>query len=87
MSSLPPFGHVPDCVRFVRNPKDMFSEASLISFMLFCHKQASDDQIRKAVCNYWAASHENLYSGFLTRSDTNWAVHPQKMVKGLKFWT
>ena len=27
----------------------------------------------------------NLSSGFSTRSDTNWAVQPQKVAKGLKF--
>ena len=33
-----------------------------------------------------AASLENLSSGFLTRSDTNQAVQPQKMAGSLKFW-
>ena len=28
---------------------------------------------------------ENLSSGFRTRSNTNWTVQPQKMVRGLKF--
>ena len=28
---------------------------------------------------------ENLYSGFVTRSDRNQAVQPWKMVRGLKF--
>ena len=32
-----------------------------------------------------ASSRENLFSGFLTRSDTNWAVLPQNMARGLKF--
>ena len=32
-----------------------------------------------------AASRENQSSGFPTRSDTNWAVQPQKMARGLKF--
>ena len=31
-------------------------------------------------------SQENLSFGFPTRSDTNWAVQPQKMTRGLKFW-
>ena len=31
-------------------------------------------------------SRENLPSGFSTRSDTNWAMQPQKMARGLKFW-
>ena len=32
------------------------------------------------------ASHENnLSSKYRTRSDTNWAVQPQKMAKGLNF--
>ena len=35
--------------------------------------------------NYLASSLENLSSGFPTRSDTNWAVQPQKMAIGLKF--
>ena len=30
-------------------------------------------------------SRENLWSGLLTRSDSNWAVQPQKMARGLKF--
>ena len=30
-------------------------------------------------------SQENMSSGFATRSDTNRAVQPYKMVKGLKF--
>ena len=28
---------------------------------------------------------KNRSSGFPTRSDTNWAVQPQKMARGLKF--
>ena len=32
----------------------------------------------------WAASQENLYFEFLTMSDTNRAVHQQKMAIGLK---
>ena len=28
---------------------------------------------------------ENLSSGFPTRSDTNWAVQPQKMARGFDF--
>ena len=28
----------------------------------------------------------NLCSGFPTRSDTNWAVQPQKIARGLTFW-
>ena len=35
--------------------------------------------------NILALSQENLSSGFLTRSDTNWAVEPLKMSRGLKF--
>ena len=30
---------------------------------------------------------KNLYSRFSTKSNTNWAVQPQKMARGLKFWT
>ena len=30
--------------------------------------------------------HENRSSGFPTTSDTNWAVQPQKIARGLKFW-
>ena len=30
-------------------------------------------------------SSENLPFGFLTRSDTNWAVQPQQRARGLKF--
>ena len=29
---------------------------------------------------------ENLSFGFPTRSDINWAVQPQKMARGWKFW-
>ena len=29
---------------------------------------------------------KNLPSGFMTRSDTNRAVHPQKMARGLEFF-
>ena len=32
-----------------------------------------------------AVSLENLYLGFPTRSDTNLAVQPKKLVRGLKF--
>ena len=32
-----------------------------------------------------AASQENLSSGFLTRSNTYWAVQPQKMAIDFKF--
>ena len=28
----------------------------------------------------------DLYSGFTTRSDTNQALQPKTMVRGLKFW-
>ena len=31
-------------------------------------------------------SRENLFSGFPTRFDTNRAVQPQKVARGLKFW-
>ena len=31
-------------------------------------------------------SQESLSSGFLTRSYSNWAVQPQRMARGLKFW-
>ena len=33
-----------------------------------------------------AVSQKNLSSGFPTRSDTNQAVQPLKMVRNLKFW-
>ena len=33
-----------------------------------------------------ASSRENRSSGFPTRSDTNRAVQPHKMDRGLKFW-
>ena len=33
-----------------------------------------------------ATSQENLSLGFLTRSDTNRAVQPQKMAREAKFW-
>ena len=29
--------------------------------------------------------HSEIFSRFLTRSDTNRAVHPQKMIRGLEF--
>ena len=32
------------------------------------------------------AMQENLSLGFTTRSYINWAVQPQKMARGLKFW-
>ena len=35
----------------------------------------------------WASFWEIRSSGFPTRSDTNWAVQPQKMTRGLKFRT
>ena len=35
----------------------------------------------------WGVSWENLFWGFLSRSDTNQVVHPQKMAGGLKFRT
>ena len=30
-------------------------------------------------------TNKNWFSGFLTRSHINWAVHPQKKVRSLKF--
>ena len=33
----------------------------------------------------WATSWEKLSLGFPIRSDTSWAVQPQKMARGLKF--
>ena len=34
----------------------------------------------------WAASRENLYLGFPTRSDSNWAAQPKRMaIRGYKF--
>ena len=48
---------------------------------LFYNKTAELDR-----CNITlAASGENRSSGFLTWSDTNRAVQPQKMARGLKF--
>ena len=35
--------------------------------------------------NIRASLRENMFSAFLTRSYTNWAVRPQKMARGLKF--
>ena len=35
--------------------------------------------------NKWAATRENRFSGFPTRSDTNRAVQSQKMARSLKF--
>ena len=40
----------------------------------------------KASVPYFTVLGENLSSGFPTRSDTNPAVQPQKMARGLKFW-
>ena len=34
----------------------------------------------------WALSEENLSSGFLSRSYTNWTVQQQSMARGLKLW-
>ena len=36
-------------------------------------------------CYNWAALQEDRTSGIPTRSNTNWAVHPQKIVRGFKF--
>ena len=41
--------------------------------------------IKLLLCNKWAISQENLSSGFTTRSDTNWALQPQKRTRDLKF--
>ena len=35
---------------------------------------------------YMSCIGRKLFSGFQTRSDTNWAVQPQKVARGLKFW-
>ena len=41
-------------------------------------------------CHFYSCKYEprceNQSSGFPTRSDTNWAVQPQKMARGWKFW-
>ena len=34
---------------------------------------------------YFAASVENLSSVILIRAETNWAVQPQEMARGLEF--
>ena len=34
----------------------------------------------------WASTGENCYSGVPIRSNTNQAVQPKKMIRGLKFW-
>ena len=34
-----------------------------------------------------AVSREKLSPGFLTRSETKWAVQPRKMARGLNFWS
>ena len=39
-----------------------------------------------SVVKKWAMWRENLSSGFPTRSGTNQAEQPQKMVRSLKFW-
>ena len=44
-----------------------------------------DNLTNRLIRTIWAASQENLSSGFHTRSDTNRAVKPQKMARGLKF--
>ena len=35
---------------------------------------------------YMSCIVRKLFWGFQTRSDTNWAVQPQKVTRGLKFW-
>ena len=45
-----------------------------------------ENKIQKKLRVSRAASWEYLSSGFLTRSDTNWAVQPQKLVRDLKLW-
>ena len=45
-----------------------------------------ENKIQKKLRVSRAASWEYLSSGFPTRSDTNWAVQPQKLVRDLKLW-
>ena len=41
--------------------------------------------LKERLVTYEPRSVKNRSSRFLTRSDTNWAVQPHKMARGLKF--
>ena len=43
-------------------------------------------KLQKYVLYIWAATRENKFSGFPTRSDTNRPIQSQKMDRNLKFW-
>ena len=49
------------------------------------HIQQNNASLLNTHIHTWAASREILYSGFPTRFDTNCAVQPQKMPRGLNF--
>ena len=51
-----------------------------LGFLLY-----GDVSVMDIVGDIRAVSRENLSSGFPTRSDTNRAIQPQKMVEDLKF--
>ena len=53
---------------------------------LFWEKRQMREEMLITMNAIWAASRENLSSRFPTRSDTNRAVQPQRMVRGLNFW-
>ena len=48
---------------------------------MYCHSKGQQ------MYHIWSCViKKNLSSGFLTRSDTNQTVQPQKLARGLKFW-
>ena len=54
------------------------------NFVVYLRDQSYIMQNFIKINNIQAASHENLSSGFPIRSDTNRAVQPQMMARGLK---
>ena len=57
----------------------------LIQFIFLSANQIKENWLLTSKNSWSIVKLENPSSGFPTRSDTNWAVQPQEMARGLKF--
>ena len=83
----------PDCVNCQANVHLCCSQisknqvvciyAKKIRFLAYMHK--SDFLMMLLICIQFEPGCEKTFHGFSTRSNTNWAIQPQKMARGLKF--
>ena len=80
------------CIRYMDSTNPLLAKSEISSHLLWLYSPLCVGPGRKPqktafltsrlICN---SSRETLSSGFPTRSDTNRAVKPQKIVRGFKF--